>query len=614
MAISNRFLQSKNSAPVFARRILPLIVASVGFSQAHAVEFNIGEIEGRVDSQISIGASFRNSSRNNRLVSTGNGGVGAGTGNFDDATQNFDNGDPFSTILKGLHEADFRYGDYGFFTRAKYWYDYELEEGSRAHGNLVNQFEPGAELDDSGFNDFAKFSGFEILDAYVYGGFEVGNALVDARLGRQVVNWGESTFIQGGLNSINPVDVNAFRRPGAEIKEGLLPINVAFASVAFNDSLSLEGFYQFEWEPTAIDGCGTYFSTTDFAAQGCDGIRINPSPDPLVSGPLSVLGGLSDQTFFGSPAAFGGVDLAVRRDENGRRGADDSDQFGVALRYFSEELNNTEFGFYAAQYHSRFPIVSAVLDFGNPVFSPLNSRYFIEYPEDIGIFGVSFSTNLGNVAWSGEISHRTDVPLQVNGSSLLQAVLSNGSASNTGANNLVLRQPAGTEIRGFETFDVTQLQTTFISFQDQVLGASRLTLIGELGWTHVHDLDESAEALKFGRNGTFGFSATGGAVNQNDGFVTKDSVGYVVRANLQYPDAIAGFSLRPQISFRHGVHGFGPQPGPAFNEGERVLGLSLQAEYQNRFVVELAYTDFFGGSFNALSDRDFISLSATLSY
>ena len=50
------------------------------------------------------------------------------------------------------------------------------------------------------------------------------------RAGKQVVNWGESTFIGGGINSINPIDVSAFRRPGAEIKEGLIPVNMLFGS------------------------------------------------------------------------------------------------------------------------------------------------------------------------------------------------------------------------------------------------------------------------------------------------------------------------------------------------------------------------------------------------
>ena len=40
--------------------------------------------------------------------------------------------------------------------------------------------------------------------------------------------------------------------------------------------------------------------------------------------------------------------------------------------------------------------------------------YFLEYPEDIQLFGVSFSTELGASGWAlqGEYSYRRDAPLQ----------------------------------------------------------------------------------------------------------------------------------------------------------------------------------------------------------
>src|SRR5690554_7945790 len=71
------------------------------------------------------------------------------------------------------------------------------------------------------YNDATKSyagKGAEILDAFVWGDFDVAGAPVNVRVGRQVLSWGESTFIQGGVGSVNPVDASAFRRPGAEIR------------------------------------------------------------------------------------------------------------------------------------------------------------------------------------------------------------------------------------------------------------------------------------------------------------------------------------------------------------------------------------------------------------
>ena len=218
--------------------------------------------------------------------------------------------------------------------RFKYWYDDELANGKRPHGNSANLYTPNEKLNDSGFDDFAQASGIELLDAFVYGTFYLGESEMplDLRLGRQVASWGESTFIQNGINSINPIDVSAFRRPGAEIKEGLLPVSMFTVSAGLTDAFSFEAFYQIEWEKTVIDGCGTYFSTADVAATGCNVVTLTG----LASDQMNMLGGL----------------FITRRPDIE---PDDSGQFGVAFRYFAEKLAGSEFGIYYMNYHSRIP-------------------------------------------------------------------------------------------------------------------------------------------------------------------------------------------------------------------------------------------------------------------
>lgn len=634
MAIRKRILRSgKSNTQAFTRRLLPTVIGTAFLiPQAHAYEFNLGEIEGQITSQVSVGASWRLDDPSQNLISPFNGGTSVGSGSYDDGNLNFEQGETFSEIVKGVHDLDLLYKNMGVFIRAKYWYDNELENGSRAHGHLPTLYEPNQELRDNDFNNFAKFSGFELLDAFWYGSFDIGEKPLDVRIGRQVINWGESTFVQGGLNSINPVDVSAFRRPGAEVKEGLLPLNMAFVSFGLTDNLSVEAFYQFKWEATAIDGCGTYFSTADFVAEGCDGIRITLP--------------LTDQQYFNPAISTSvlGYDPTISRNNNGRREPDDENQFGFAARYFAENLNDTEFGFYYSKYHSRLPLLNAVntvtdagtflntfagtvLALGGNPLAPtaeqlqaatvnsigtlVDTTYFTSYPEDIELIGFSFNTNVSDVAWSGEISHKKDVPLQINGPLLVAAVLQqySGGSGNQSADALVASAGAGGIVQGYEQFDVTQVQSSLIKFYDRVLGASRLALIGEFAWTHVHSLNEDVDALKFGRNGAFGFAA-----GDNDGFTTEDSYGYVLRAALEYPNAFAGVTLSPQISFRHGLEGYGVQPGAAFNEGEKVLGVSVTGEYLSKYQLQVSYTSYSGGDFNAIEDRDFISLSASVSF
>ena len=612
------------------------VFASVVAVPAVAGEFELGGFEGSFNSQISLGASWRMSEMEPLLVTPGSApGFGmASTGTADDGDLNFNDGDIYSLILKGVHDLELRKGDFGVFLRAKYWYDQELENGSRPHGNSANAYAPNTELATSGFDSFAQGSGIELLDAFIFNTFYLGEneAPLDVRLGRQVVSWGESTFIQNGINAINPIDVSAFRRPGAEIKEGLLPVAMATFAAAVTDALSIEAFYQLKWEKTVIDGCGTYFSTADIAATGCNIVTLR--------------GDFSDQFNMAN-----GLFIARQPDIE----PDDGGQFGVAIRYFAEKLAGSEFGIYYINYHSRIPYLggfaSANESLGAPPGTPFipgnplggNPQYFAEFPEDIELFGVSVATNFAGFAVSGEVSYRPDFPVQINSTEILQGAV--GEAPWSTVLPRVIAAGPGGSASGYDLLPVTQAQVTFIRFFDQVLGASRLSIAAEIGGNWVGDLPEQSEQ-RYGRSPTYGMGyfepiplpsppfppgefitcAEGNAFlpptatipNSNarncttDGYVTDSSWGYRLRAGLAYNDAFAGINLTPSLAWSHDVDGYSPNSN--FNEGAKALTVSLAGEYLNRYTGSLAYTTFSGGDYNTIEDRDFLSLSMSVSF
>lgn len=580
---------NRNGLPLLRCASLLALTSMTLSTNAQAANFSLGEIEGTLNSQLSIGSSWRMEEPNSRFMSQGNGGTGLST-TSDDGNNNFEKGDAFSQIFKGNHDLELTYENYGAFFRGKYWYDFELEDGNQRHGHVANNYIANAPLNDDNFSQAAKFSGAQLLDAFVYGSFEAGDMPLDLRLGSQVVSWGEGTFIRGGINSINPVDVSAFRRPGAEIKEGLLPVPMLYAALGLSDNLSLEAFYQLKWEKTQIEGCGTYFSNVDWAASGCDRLVFASSVPDATGLAINAYGErLADDT------------------------PDDAGQFGLAARYYSEELD-TEFGAYYLNYHSRVPYVSAyrtTSDFptvSNPFTNTVaNAQYQISFPEDIQLFGVSAATNIDSWALSGEISHRPNLPIQLNGNDILTAILTDGLAGSSPLNNAVRNTPLGGKLKGYRKFGVTQAQATAIGFFDQVLGASRVTVIGEAGATFVHDLDDD---LRFGRSTTFGLAAEG----EDAGFLTDAAWGYRLRTSFEYPNAFAGVTFKPVISFSHDVDGYSPSPGMQFNEGRKTLGTALNFEYISKYNASIAYTRFFGGDFNDLSDRDFLALSASVSF
>ncbi|MFL1454910.1 DUF1302 domain-containing protein [Marinobacter sp. GN3S48] len=554
--------------------ILACSLAAIPLS-SQAARFQFGELQGSFDSTISVGAGWRASDVNEEHVAPGNfpGGEAQASTN-DDGDLNFKQDKTYSKIIKGVHDLSLSYQNVGAFTRFKYWYDKELADESRSHGHGPNLYEPDARLDDDEFSDNAKFSGFEVLDAFVYGDFYLGNVPTNIRLGKQVVSWGESVFIRNSINAVNPVDVAAFRRPGAEIKEGLLPVNMVSFNTGLTENLSLEGFYQFEWEKTEIDACGTYFSTSDVAAEGCNFLTLSPN--------------LPDRVLVAAPGG------ALTR--SGNVEPKDDGQFGLAMRYYAQALNDTEFGLYYMNFHSRLPFVGVSTEGGVPT-------YFVEYPEDIQLVGLSFNTNVGAFAWSGEISHRKDSPVQINGSEVIGGLF--GALGLAPANTYSSDVRLGERTPGYDRFDITQVQSSLLRIYNQVLGASRLILIGEAGFTHIHD---SLDDHPYGRSSNYGAGSPG-----DDGFITNNSAGYRLRGALEYSNAFASINLSPNLSWSHDVYGFSPSGG-AFNEGDKAISVGVDADYNNTYKASLSYTNFFGGDFNTVDDRDFIAASASITF
>ena len=599
---------------------LPLAIGLASFSgSANAVSFNIGEVEAQLDSQLSIGASMSTAGRDKRLYYLRSEGGEAAARTSDDGRLNYDKGDVFSKIFKGSHDLELRYGDSGAFIRGNYWYDFETKDG---HQDFYD-------ISDSGRHPLQKGSGIQLLDAFVYHNYSIGNNPGNVRLGRQVVSWGEGVFIQNGINAINPIDASAFRRPGAELKEGLLPVEMLYFSQGLTENLSMEAFYQLKWHGTVADNCGTFFSTTDVAARGCND-RLVFFGDDLPHGDPALQTALAGQP---------GYIVRTRKDKE----ASDSGQFGVAFRWFVPELNNTEFGFYAMNYHSRGPIYSSekggLAIFGEGAVPGIDGTdgvggYFFEHPEDIRLYGVSFGTDIGGMSVAGEISYRPNMPIQINTSDMSRTALSNnalikgdGNFDNTyrGYDGAV----AGDYIRGYARKEFWQASMSAVHFIDRVMGASRLSLIGEVGANYISGMQTGGGVTKYGRDSLFGQSPdANGECSSNEGtaaasrsphaaswcedngFYTDFSWGYRLRASLDYSNVIAGINLSPNIAWSHDVEGYSPN----FVENAKSISVGVNADYANKYNASLSYTNFFDGKYNTLVDRDFAAVSFGVSF
>ena len=610
-------------------------LALLAAGAARAERFTTGDgLEGEWNLNLSLGSSRRTGSIDRMLVSAGNslpdGSRGVANTGSDNGNLNFDKGDIFSTVLKAIGDVRLKGDTFGGLVRFKAWTDYTLENKSVRVGSAANRYAPNAPLDDSGADRETRFSGFEILDAYVWGDFKTELPLT-VRLGRHVVNWGESQFI-AGVNQYGVFDIQAARRPGAQIKEILLPVAQLSASLSVAEGAGIDAFYQFEWRKHLFDVCGTYFSQVNVINCRKDFAQIFP---PNL-GPLT----FSDSQILNNGITFPPLGLVNRNgviDWASDLEAKNSGQYGVSGRYFAKPLD-TEFGVYYVNYHTRAPILSVIKGLATaypasvwngtvPALRNAAISAVLDYSaEDIQIVGVSASTAAAGWSLGGELSWHKGIPLQTNAPDMLQAIAFN-------AGPLRGRYAAtanGAVFRGYDKKDKSQAQFYATRIFPNLLGADSLFFVGEAAYQKWDGIENPSTGVRYGRNFVFraadwnlggpgqitctaSNSAPTSVLRESNeycgtgGFFSDTAWGYRLLFELTYNNVFAGINLKPRLFFSHDVKGWSGDA--TFIEGRRVTSLGLRAEYTQRYYIDFTYTDYNRrATYDSLHDRDFAAL------
>ena len=592
----------------FRRRPLVGLLAMFGTclgGLASAAELELGEWKGSINTTVVVGTQTRMQSQDQKLMFKANGasqgmGGNALTGqNDDDSNLNYKKGDQVSTVLKAYSEMRLKREDTEVVLAAKAWYDYGQSHDDRPWGNYPNGYRAGEPLSDNGFDSLAKFSGVALMNAYVGQRFSIGGQALDVRLGNQVLQqWGERSSIGGGLAAISPIDIGAFRRPGALAAESTIPVPQITARWQFVDNQSVEAFYQFMFRHSELPGCGTYFAASDYLAEGCNGV-------------------------FPGGAQTDGAKLAagnfVKR--TGTVEPDDGGQFGLAYRLRLGPIN-TNLALYFAQYHNRLPNLDVVKSTRATPYIPgdpggLNAQYGTEYADNVRVWGLSFDSKVASATVFGELTYRPNQPLGLNGTDLLNAFLS--KTAPTPLRQDAINTAAGGTFQAFDRKQMLQLQLGVLQPFKDVLGADTLILAGEAGYRRYPNLPD-VNQRRYGRSTVFGLGPVNGvctaatATCSNDGYVTEDSWGYRLRASARYPGLLAGADLVPTIGFAHDVKGW--THDNTFNQGRKILNVSLRGEYQKRYFADVSYFTVLGkgGDFDNLRDRDYLNLAVGYSF
>lgn len=619
--------------------LIPLVLAL----PAGAVEFSFvdGEVTGSLDTTLSYGQLYRVQGQDKTNDDT----------NGNDGNRNFDTG-LVSEVFKVTSDLEANYQNYGLFVRGTAFYDTQIMDKR----NDNDDYRPSQSYPNNPyFTDETRESAgtnAEILDAYVYGNWDVGSMPLTVKVGRQVFNWGEGIFYRGGINTTNPIDAAKFRLPGSELKEVLVPVEAINFNIGLTDNLSLESFYQWNWKESAIDPAGTFFSETDLFADGGNTAYTrydNPLLPVVMSGYESALAaGLVGNGLYGPNSYLDPENKVFKVANVGRDiNAKNDGQYGFALRYVAEELNLTEFGFYFINYHAKEPQIAvdlsqydgvdlaALQSSQGPFASAVatldaagNAVARREYVEDIRVYGFSFNTNIGEASVFGEIAYRPNLPVGISATNdLLGDLLIPGFFGETNIyDGNVPGDQACADISGkqlcrgplfhnYERIEAFNLSIGTIYNFGPAMSFDSLLGVAELASEHARASDLTYTAYDGSERG-FAGRPNGAYVSgyDDEDQLDRDAYGYTLALSGTWNDVYAGVNLSPFAVFKHNFQGNSHQTGN-FVEGAMAYSVGLRASYLNSLEAEVQYTEYYGaGQNNSGRDRDNVGVNLKYSF
>lgn len=525
---------------------------------AHAFEFDTGnpDLSVRWDNTLRYNYANRVESRDSKI---GNSAVA------DEGTYSFNKGQTVANRLDVLTELDVSWRKrWGARVSAAGWYDDAYGSVSHSNPNLPLSAIPsyiGNRYSDYTQRFYHGPSG-EILDAFVFGGFDLGEVPVNAKLGRHSLYWGESLFLGGNMHSVayaqNPLDLQkGFATPGVEAKELFRPLNQISGQAQITDTLSVAAQYMFEWESYRYPEGGTYLGPVDFAFNGPDRQFLSPQLGFATRGNPS------------EPKQHG--------------------EGGLSARWSPDWLDGT-LGFYYRNFADKLP-QTFITQAGRNI-----SRYNLIYTDDIDLYGVSLTKNIAGISFGSELSYRHNTPLNSTVLGIAPGLPAQGET----------KGPRGNTFHGLlNAVGVIPKTPVF----DTAAWAAELT------WSRW-DKVTSGQNLFYAE----GFAACAGR-DKWDGCTTKDYFGAGFSFTPTWFQVWPGIDLYAPLTYAIGLKGnaatiFGG------NQGNGNYSVGLGVDVQQKYRFDLKYIDYLGhyrdngtavttqnGFTTLLKDRGFVSLT-----
>lgn len=576
-------------------------------TQTQAFRFEVGEWEGYADTVFTASAAMRveNAAHYGTADPTGNHNL------FRDA------GDVYSSPVSLLTDFGMSKDGFGFLTRFSYTYDYTIMNkdctncerpnvwpypaGSVTGGGPESVFHgyldgaPVPETVDGIADDAQNLAGnkFTLYDAFVYGSWDVfGGHPLNVRIGKQVISWGESNIQGGGISQMmNPTDLSKATTPGTDVKETLIPQESIYLNFGFNDEISLEAYYTWNWRNSTFIGVGTYFSPFDFLGSG-----YNP-------------------------------DLFVRGIEKSGEEEPSGGMYGINMHFIIPSWNYADLGIYYVRSHAFNPYIGLDpgyvphADSANPGFDTLAGYQWI-YEEDQDTYAISLNgEGPFDSSFAIELNFKPDFYDTRDGRNLFG--ISGVTVPYTGLGGAQVGEafgfttPAGTVGRFGDIVDgygvipgsesgAADVWTLLYNFTRSVgtdfLGADKLSTIFDVSlvWIdgisfgdNMDRINDSPESPTLQSTSVVDPGRFDG-VDNLDRPITDFSWGYTAVVALEYNDVFANVNVSPTMIFVHNVEGYTPFNAGAMVENQRTLVSKVSFSYLSSTTVDLQYVTWLG--------------------
>lgn len=307
--------------------------------------------------------------------------AGPGNANGNDGDSDFRHGF-VSNLFEALPVLDLKYGNYGVHVSGEAFIDPSYLEKNQ--NNQPGTFNPYTTASSQDFTSATRNNNGEnakLLDAFIFGSQnfgENGGQQLTVKFGRSTLLWGQSLFFpENGIAAGQaPLDATiADSVPNAQAQQVFLPVGQVIVTYQPNQVLTLQAYYEFQWQPDTLEGVGAYFSSSDLLDKG--GQRLILGPDNY----------------------YYRVKNLNPPSQNG--------QFGASVQ---ATVGDYDLGLYALRFDAKAPEI--YIGARQPSGGPANTgSYWLVYPTDIQIYGAAISTDVGPANVAAEVSGRRNMPL-----------------------------------------------------------------------------------------------------------------------------------------------------------------------------------------------------------